>query len=145
MISIVYFSLTGERKSKFTSVAGPALLRHIALSASSFKRSGLPMVLRTRVAALSVCFALACILLAAAPTISPCFRHWRRSKLLPPLGELSAEQTERALAAPCAGQRELCLSYLLRGLLHMLMHPAALEGGDAGAALLQDLIVRHEL
>lgn len=36
---------------------------------------------------------------------------------------------------------ELCLSYLLRGLLHMLMHPAALEGGDAGAALLQDLIV----
>ena len=44
-----------------------------------------------------------------------------------------------------AGQRELCLSYLLRGLLYMLMHPAALEGGDAGAALLQDLIVRHEL
>ena len=42
-------------------------------------------------------------------------------------------------------ERELCLSYLLRGLLHMLMHPAALEGGDAGAALLQDLIVRHEL
>ena len=99
------------------------------------------MVLRTRVAALSVCFALACILLAAAPTISPCFRHWRQSKLLPPLGELSAKQTERALAASHAGQRELCLSYLLRGLLHMLMHPAALEGGDAGAALLQDLIV----
>ena len=49
------------------------------------------------------------------------------------------------LVAPCAGQRELCLSYLLRGLLHMLMHPAALEGGDAGAALLQDLIIRHEL
>ena len=47
------------------------------------------------------------------------------------------------LAAPCAGQRELCLSYLLRGLLHMLMHPAALEGGDAGAALLQDLIIRE--
>ena len=107
MISIVYFSLTGERKSKFTSVAGPALLRHIALSASSFKRPGLPMA--------------------------------------PPLGELSAEQTERALVASRAGQRELCLSYLLRGLLHMLMHPAALKGGNAGAALLQDLIVRHEL
>ena len=43
MISIVYFSPTGERKSKFASVAGPALLRHIALSASSFKRPGLPM------------------------------------------------------------------------------------------------------
>ena len=96
MISIVYFSLTGERKSKFASAAGPALLRHIALSASSFNRPGLPMVLRTRVAALSACFALACILLAAAPTISPCFRHWRQSKLLPPLGELSAKQTERA-------------------------------------------------
>ena len=54
-------------------------------------------------------------------------------------------ERKRKLAAPCAGQRELCLSYLLRGLLHMLMHPAALEGGDAGAALLQDLIVRHEL
>ena len=44
------------------------------------------------------------------------------------------------LVASRAGQRELCLSYLLRGLLHMLMHPAALEGGDAGAALLQDLM-----
>ena len=30
------------------------------------------------------------------------------------------------LVASRAGQRELCLSYLLRGLLHMLMHPAAL-------------------
>ena len=28
-------------------------------------------------------------------------------------------------------------------LIHI--YPAALEGGDAGAALLQDLIVRHEL
>ena len=31
----------------------------------------------------------ACVLLAAAPTTTPCFRHWRRSSLLPPLGELS--------------------------------------------------------
>jgi len=36
-----------------------------------------------RVAAPSVCFAFARILLAAAPTAPPCFRHWRRSSLLP--------------------------------------------------------------
>ena len=36
-----------------------------------------------RVAAPSVCFAAACILLAAAPTASPCFRHWWRSSPLP--------------------------------------------------------------
>ena len=35
-----------------------------------------------RVAAPSVCFAAARILLAAVPTASPCFRHWRRSSLL---------------------------------------------------------------
>ena len=35
-----------------------------------------------RVAAPSVCFASARILLAAAPTAPPCFRHWRRSSLL---------------------------------------------------------------
>ena len=40
-----------------------------------------------RVAAPSVCFAVACILLAAAPTAPPCFRHWRRSSPLPPEGE----------------------------------------------------------
>ena len=40
-----------------------------------------------RVAAPSVCFAIACILLAAAPTAPPCFRHWRRSSLLLPKGE----------------------------------------------------------
>ena len=67
-----------------------------------------------RVAAPSVCFAAARILLAAAPTAPPCFRHWRRSSPLllprggfgiaenfssspeaPLLGELSAKQTER--------------------------------------------------
>ena len=36
----------------------------------------------TRVAAPSVCFAAARILLAAAPTAPPCFRHWRRSSPL---------------------------------------------------------------
>ena len=40
-----------------------------------------------RVAAPSVCFAAARILLAAAPTAPPCFRHWRRSSPLPPKGE----------------------------------------------------------
>ena len=40
-----------------------------------------------RVAAPSVCFAAARILLAAAPTAPPCFRHWRRSSPLLPKGE----------------------------------------------------------
>ena len=40
-----------------------------------------------RVAAPSVCFAAARILLAAAPTAPPCFRHWRRSSPLLPRGE----------------------------------------------------------
>ena len=42
---------------------------------------------RGRVAAPSVCFAVACILLAAAPTAPPCFRRWRRSSPLLPRGE----------------------------------------------------------
>ena len=41
---------------------------------------------RGRVAAPSVCFAVACILLAAAPTAPPCFRRWRRSSPLPQRG-----------------------------------------------------------
>ena len=40
-----------------------------------------------RVAAPSVCFAAARILLAAAPTAPPCFRRWRRSSPLLPRGE----------------------------------------------------------
>ena len=82
---------------------------------SSTKLPGPPVVLRTRVAAPSVCCALACILLAAAPTATPCFRHWRRSSLLPlvgeeaklhempkplPLGEVSPKVTERASPLP---------------------------------------------
>ena len=36
----------------------------------------------------------ACVLLAAAPTATPCFRHWRRSSLLPLLGEpLASRET----------------------------------------------------
>ena len=37
-------------------------------------------------------------------------------------------------------QRQLCLSDLLRGFLHMLVLAAALESSDAGAAKLQNLI-----
>ena len=35
-----------------------------------------------RVAAPSIRFALACVLLAAAPTAAPCFGHWPQSQLL---------------------------------------------------------------
>ena len=55
-----------------------------------------PSMLRiatARVAAPSVCYAVACILLAAAPTAPPCFRHWRRSSpLLLPRGGLGIPQ-----------------------------------------------------
>ena len=45
-----------------------------------------------RVAAPSVCCAVACILLAAAPTAPPCFRRWRRSSPLPLVGEPLAKR-----------------------------------------------------
>ena len=45
-----------------------------------------------RVAAPSVCCAVARILLAAAPTTTPCFRHWRRSSPLPLVGEPLAKR-----------------------------------------------------
>ena len=54
-----------------------------------------------RVAAPSVCFAAARILLAAAPTAPPCFRHWRRSSPLPLVGEpLAKPFTLRGLPKP---------------------------------------------
>ena len=54
-----------------------------------------------RVAAPSVCCAAACILLAAAPTATPCFRRWRRSSPLPLVGEPLAEPfTLRGLPRP---------------------------------------------
>ena len=54
-----------------------------------------------RVAAPSVCCAVACILLAAAPTAPPCFRRWRRSSPLPLVGEPLAEPfTLRGLPRP---------------------------------------------
>ena len=57
------------------------------------------------VAAPSVCFAAARILLAAAPTAPPCFRHWRRSSPLPPKGEpLAKPFTLRGLPKPPLGR-----------------------------------------
>ena len=41
-----------------------------------------------------------CVLLAAAPTTPPCFRHWRRSSLLPTRGGLG--KTIRLYAMPRA-------------------------------------------
>ena len=70
---------------------GQAVLR--PTSQSHFVRQG-------RVAAPSVCFAVACILLAAAPTATPCFRRWRRSSPLPLVGEPLAK---RQSFAECQG------------------------------------------
>ena len=63
---------------------GQASLR--TTSQSHFVRQG-------RVAAPSVCCAVACILLAAAPTATPCFRRWRRSSPLPLVGEPLAKRS----------------------------------------------------
>ena len=58
-----------------------------------------------RVAAPSVCCAVACILLAAAPTATPCFRRWRRSSPLPLVGEpLAKPFTLRGLPKPPLGR-----------------------------------------
>ena len=61
-----------------------------------------PSLLRNataRVAAPSVCFAAARILLAAAPTAPPCFRHWRRSSpLLLPRGGLGSPRKVNGFA-----------------------------------------------
>ena len=47
----------------------------------------------------------ACVLLAAAPTATPCFRRWRRSSLLPLVGEpLAKPFTLRRLPRPPLGR-----------------------------------------
>ena len=75
---------------------GQASLR--TTSQSHFVRQG-------RVAAPSVCCAVACILLAAAPTATPCFRRWRRSSPLPLVGEpLAKPFTLRGLPKPPLGR-----------------------------------------
>ena len=61
------------------------------LSVSVLALSGAPR--QGRVAAPSVCCAVACILLAAAPTAPPCFRRWRRSSPLLPRGEPKSVRT----------------------------------------------------
>ena len=70
-----------------------------------------------RVAAPSVCFAVACILLAAAPTAPPCFRRWRRSSPLPQrgspwhVGQLSSGRAKHDVSETvvlrCLGQQQL--------------------------------------
>ena len=90
------------------SYRGKALLR--TTSQSRFARQG-------RVAAPSVCFAAARILLAAAPTAPPCFRHWRRSSPLPQrgshwhVGQLSSGRAKHNISETvvlrCLGQRQL--------------------------------------
>ena len=85
-------------------------LRLRTTSQSRFARQG-------RVAAPSVCFAAARILLAAAPTAPPCFRHWRRSSPLPQrgspwhVGQLSSGRAKHniseAAVLRCLGQRQL--------------------------------------
>ena len=72
-------------------LSGRVILR--PTSQSHFVRQG-------RVAAPSVCCAVACILLAAAPTATPCFRRWRRSSPLPLIGEPLAK---RQSFAECQG------------------------------------------
>ena len=96
------------RKGVLFSAYGQALLR--TTSQSRFARQG-------RVAAPSVCFAAARILLAAAPTAPPCFRHWRRSSPLPQrgspwhVGQLSSGRAKHniseAAVLRCLGQRQL--------------------------------------
>ena len=79
-----------------------------------------PSLLRNataRVAAPSVCFAAARILLAAAPTAPPCFRHWRRSSpLLLPRGGFGSPRRVNGFArgSPTRGAVEE-LATRLRG------------------------------
>ena len=73
------------------------------------KRITSPSLLRNataRVAAPSVCCAVARILLAAAPTATPCFRRWRRSSplLLPRGGFGIPESFASSPEAPLLGE-----------------------------------------
>jgi hypothetical protein len=80
---------------------------------SSAGRRGGSFLLRygDRVAAPSVCRAVACILLAAAPTAPPCFRRWRRSSPLPQkVRVLSAKAGENGMPfGKFAKERSNCL------------------------------------
>ena len=71
-----------------------------------------PSLLRNataRVAAPSVCFAAARILLAAAPTAPPCFRHWRRSSpLLLPRGGFGSPRKVNGFARGSPTRGAVC-------------------------------------
>ena len=83
------------------ATARPGCWRYKMPQAVSSDLPGTPVALCARVAAPSVCFAAACILLAAAPTATPCFRHWRRSSLLPlPRGASGEERKLSVLPRP---------------------------------------------
>ena len=102
----------GQALCQSDAIAVPELFGSaLALSVSSqAPRQG-------RVAAPSVCFAAARILLAAAPTAPPCFRHWRRSSPLPQrgshwhVGQLSSGRAKHNISETavlrCLGQRQL--------------------------------------
>jgi len=102
----------GQALCQSDAIAVPELfVSGLALSVSSqAPRQG-------RVAAPSICFAAARILLAAAPTAPPCFRHWRRSSPLPQrgshwhVGQLSSGRAKHniseAAVLRCLGQRQL--------------------------------------
>ena len=106
-----------------------------------------PEVLRTRVAAPSVCFAVACILLAAAPTAPPCFRRWQRSSLLHrgflPAGLFGGSMLfESTLAAPFARQIKQKLQYPVR-ILESLVGAGGFEPPKLKAADLQSVPIGH--
>ena len=102
---------------------GQALCQSDAIAVSELFDGGLALSVSSqaprqgRVAAPSVCFAAARILLAAAPTAPPCFRHWRRSSPLPQrgshwhVGQLSSGRAKHniseAAVLRCLGQRQL--------------------------------------
>ena len=74
-----------------------------------------------RVAAPSVCFAAARILLAAAPTAPPCFRHWRRSSLLrfflvSPICCFAADFLDAAIEKAPARMRQELFAAKIRGI-----------------------------
>ena len=86
-----------QKSSAVQKVYRARLISKARLSTTSQSHS----VRQGRVAAPSVCFAAARILLAAAPTAPPCFRHWRRSSPLPLVGEpLAKPFTLRGLPKP---------------------------------------------
>ena len=82
-----------SRHAAISRFFGRAMLSLRLLSSVSVLALSVTFGDTARVAAPSVCFAAARILLAAAPTAPPCFRHWRRSSPLLPKGEPKSVRT----------------------------------------------------